>query len=68
VEAMMEITIKNGYGVEMTIKISEDATLSELLERISVLVHSAGYAIGQLPDAYRNEAVRLENEIDIRYD
>lgn len=62
-ERMMEITIKNGFGVEMTIRIGEDASLPDVLESLSGLLYTAGYPIQTFPSCYREEAERIEMQL-----
>ena len=63
-EDVCRMTIENGYGFKMSVEIPTDCPMDEQMEAVTRLLYGSGWMLSHIRDRMRDEAERIDNEIN----
>ena len=64
INGLFRMTIENGYGIKMSVEIPTDSPMDEQMEAVTRLLYGSGWMLSHIRDRMRDEAERIDNEIN----
>lgn len=64
INGLCRMTIENGYGFKMSVEIPTDSPMDEQMEAVTRLLYGSGWMLSHIRDRMRDEAERIDNEIN----
>lgn len=61
---IFRMTIENGLGLKASVEIPKDCPLDEQMEAVTRLLYGSGWMLSHIRDRMRDEAERIDNEIN----
>lgn len=64
INGLCRMTIENGFGLKMSVEIPTDSPMDEQMEAVTRLLYGSGWMLSHIRDRMRDEAERIDNEIN----
>lgn len=64
INGLCRMTIENGFGLKMSVEIPTDCPMDEQMEAVTRLLYGSGWMLSHIRDRMRDEAERIDNEIN----